>query len=195
VALAEVERSSSPLPLAAMASPVSVTWPRTGYGNKAYTGREWDAEVGLHYYRARYYDPKVGRFLSEDPIPIPERRVAELNAYPYVANNPVNRTDPEGQAFIDCCKVLAELTAATAKLAQRIAENAANPDPGHNKAIRELSNRVARLAAQAAKSCGEAGKAAASAAAAALARARTIVVPIIIIDPCVIDPGGPGCIA
>jgi len=36
----------------------------------AFTGREWDPETGLYYYRARYYDPKIGRFLSEDPLPI-----------------------------------------------------------------------------------------------------------------------------
>lgn len=34
----------------------------------AFTGREWDAETGLYYYRARYYDPRIGRFISEDPI-------------------------------------------------------------------------------------------------------------------------------
>jgi RHS repeat-associated protein len=33
-----------------------------------YTGREFDAETGLYYYRARYYDPATGRFISEDPI-------------------------------------------------------------------------------------------------------------------------------
>lgn len=33
-----------------------------------YTGREFDTETGLYYYRARYYDPSTGRFLSEDPI-------------------------------------------------------------------------------------------------------------------------------
>ena len=37
----------------------------SGYG---YTGREFDPERGLLYYRVRYYDPKIGRFLSEDPI-------------------------------------------------------------------------------------------------------------------------------
>jgi RHS repeat-associated protein len=38
----------------------------TGY---AYTGPEFDPETGLRYYRAHYYyDPKIGRFLSEDPI-------------------------------------------------------------------------------------------------------------------------------
>ena len=33
-----------------------------------YTGREFDTETGLYYYRARYYDPAAGRFISEDPI-------------------------------------------------------------------------------------------------------------------------------
>src|SRR5439155_8590920 len=33
-----------------------------------YTGRESDPETGLYYYRARYYDPVAGRFLSEDPL-------------------------------------------------------------------------------------------------------------------------------
>jgi RHS repeat-associated protein len=33
-----------------------------------YTSRESDPETGLYYYRARYYDPNAGRFLSEDPL-------------------------------------------------------------------------------------------------------------------------------
>jgi RHS repeat-associated protein len=33
-----------------------------------FTGREFDAEIGLYYYRARYYDPQLGRFISEDPL-------------------------------------------------------------------------------------------------------------------------------
>jgi len=84
--------SSWPPPLAAIPSPVSVTWPRTGYGNKAFTGREWDPETGLYYYRARYYDPKIGRFISEDPIGF----AAGTNFYNYVENNPVRYTDPYG---------------------------------------------------------------------------------------------------
>ena len=38
---------------------------RTRYG---FTGREGDALTGLFYYRARFYDPQLGRFISEDPI-------------------------------------------------------------------------------------------------------------------------------
>jgi RHS repeat-associated protein len=37
----------------------------TGY---AYTGREWDAESGLYFYRARYYGLSIGRFISEDQV-------------------------------------------------------------------------------------------------------------------------------
>lgn len=58
-----------------------------------YTGREFDAESGLFYYRARYYDPIVGRFTQEDPVGFD----GGLNFYAYVANNPVNYVDPQGK--------------------------------------------------------------------------------------------------
>ncbi len=62
-----------------------------------YTGREYDEESGLYYYRARYYDAKVGRFISEDPIGFAG---GDVNFYAYVGNNPVNFTDPSGEAAI-----------------------------------------------------------------------------------------------
>jgi RHS repeat-associated protein len=58
----------------------------------AFTGREWDASTSLYYYRARYYDPVGGRFLSEDPL----RFKAGVNFYGYVMGNPVNYVDPMG---------------------------------------------------------------------------------------------------
>ncbi len=61
-----------------------------------YTGREPD-ETGLVYYRARYYDPQVGRFISRDPIGLG----GGINQYAYVNNNPVNATDPLGLKAID----------------------------------------------------------------------------------------------
>jgi len=57
-----------------------------------FTAREFDPETGLYYYRARYYDPAVGRFLSEDPIAFE----GGVNFYSYVANNPINAIDPFG---------------------------------------------------------------------------------------------------
>jgi RHS repeat-associated protein len=56
-----------------------------------YTGREQDGS-GLYYYRARYYLPSAGRFLTPDPIGL----AGGINAYTYVRSNPVNYTDPFG---------------------------------------------------------------------------------------------------
>jgi len=65
----------------------------TGFRNSyTYTGREWDKETGLYYYRARYYDPMEGRFLSKDPIGFK----GGINLYNYVQNNPINAIDPWG---------------------------------------------------------------------------------------------------
>jgi RHS repeat-associated protein len=57
-----------------------------------YTGREFDTETNLQFSRARYYDAKAGRFLSEDPI----RFKAGINFYRYVENDPVSGNDPLG---------------------------------------------------------------------------------------------------
>jgi RHS repeat-associated protein len=58
----------------------------------AYTGREWDPETNLYYYRARYYDPNAGRFISEDPI----GSGGGINRYGYAGDNPANLVDPLG---------------------------------------------------------------------------------------------------
>jgi RHS repeat-associated protein len=58
----------------------------------AFQGRELDSETGLYYYRARYYDPQVGRFMSEDPISF----AGGVNLYTFAFNNPVNLLDPLG---------------------------------------------------------------------------------------------------
>lgn len=57
-----------------------------------YTGREFDSETGFHYYRARYYAPDTGRFVSEDPGRFP----GGINFYVYVENDPVGFVDPFG---------------------------------------------------------------------------------------------------
>lgn len=62
-------------------------------GGWAFTGRERDPETGLLYYRARYYMPSVGRFVSEDPL---GAEGGSLNFYAYASNAPTGRVDPSG---------------------------------------------------------------------------------------------------
>jgi RHS repeat-associated protein len=62
-----------------------------------YTGREWDSETGQYYYRARYYDAGVGRFISQDPIGF---AAGDANLYRYVGNSPTNFTDPSGLDWV-----------------------------------------------------------------------------------------------
>ena len=59
----------------------------------SYTGREWDADAALYYYRARWYDARIGRFISEDPMGFAAR---DTNVNRYVGNNPSNETDASG---------------------------------------------------------------------------------------------------
>ena len=68
--------------------------PHSAIGNPwTFTGRQFDEESGLYFYRARHYDAVRGRFLQRDP----HQFVDGMNLYAYVTNNPVNLTDPYGQ--------------------------------------------------------------------------------------------------
>ena len=60
-----------------------------------YTGREWDSDAGIYFYRARFYSPVMGRFLSQDPL----GNAAGINYYAYCSNNPLLLTDPMGLIF------------------------------------------------------------------------------------------------
>jgi len=61
-----------------------------------FTGRRFDPETGLYYYRARYYWPQGGRFLQTDPVGY----TADLNLYTYVGNDPLNFNDPAGKYMV-----------------------------------------------------------------------------------------------
>lgn len=58
-----------------------------------YTGREKDDFTGLYYYRARWYDANLGRFISEDPIGFAG---GDVNQFGYIGNNPLSGTDSTG---------------------------------------------------------------------------------------------------
>jgi RHS repeat-associated protein len=70
----------------------------SGIGNDiTYTGRRLDQQTGNYYYRARYYNPVLGRFISRDPLSAAEFKEG-TNLYAYVRNNSPNLIDPSGLA-------------------------------------------------------------------------------------------------
>ncbi len=62
-----------------------------------FTGREFNKETGLYYYRARYYKPEIGRFLQPDTLGYQ----AGMNLYRYCSNNPWNSIDPFGKREVN----------------------------------------------------------------------------------------------
>jgi RHS repeat-associated protein len=66
-----------------------------------FAGRRVDPETGLYYNRARYYSPALGRFLQTDP----SGTKGGINLYAYTANDPVNRVDPTGRAWMSSSSV------------------------------------------------------------------------------------------
>jgi len=79
-------------------SPAQAQQELTLIGNPyMFTAREYDIETGLYYYRARYYNPYIGRFPQTDPA------YQGVNLYAYCMNNPLNYTDPTGLSAVYGC--------------------------------------------------------------------------------------------
>src|SRR4029077_2977451 len=84
-------------------------------------GNELDYETGLYYFKSRYYDASIGRFISADDRlggEIDRRDV--FNRYAYVLNNPVSEFDPEGHS-VGLCLVIAFAALAVVGVAATIA--------------------------------------------------------------------------
>ncbi|WP_305847099.1 RHS repeat-associated core domain-containing protein [Rhodoferax sp. AJA081-3] len=88
--------------------------------NHLYTGEYWDQDSQLLYLRARWYDPKIGRFVSADPFEGKQRDPRSLNRYSYASSDPVQYTDPSGKFSISdvgAASVISGLSTVTASYA------------------------------------------------------------------------------
>ncbi|MBM4164689.1 MAG: hypothetical protein FJ222_09665, partial [Lentisphaerae bacterium] len=97
---------------------------QSAIGNRfLFQGREYSFATGLYHFRARWYDPVTGRWLSNDPIGIE----GGLNQYVFCGNDPVNYSDPDGQNPIVVAAVLLLLAGAEDAVAPENEEQACNP--------------------------------------------------------------------
>ena len=66
-----------------------------------FTGKPYSTATGLYYYYQRWYDPSIGRFISQDPLLGAASDPQSMNPYVYVENSPTNYVDPTGQFLIE----------------------------------------------------------------------------------------------
>ena len=72
-----------------------------------YTGQIFDADTGLYFYNARYYDPELGRFVQADTMVPNVSDSQALNRYSYASNNPFKYNDPKGHFWVEALTTLA----------------------------------------------------------------------------------------
>ena len=104
-------------------------------GRYTFTGYQYDAASGLYYAGVRYYDPSIGRFLSEDPVP-------STNPYPYAVNDPVNFIDLLGMQAAGEYAINTTRNTSTIAAVERVAQGLC---AAYNKAALAASGASAAL--------------------------------------------------
>ena len=117
---------------------VSETSPTDGDRFK-YTAREWDGEIGLYYYRARYFAPGFGRFIGEDPSGFGGQ---DSDLYRYVLNMPDEAKDPTGLGLNIVAKTPALATEILNMLKQICPDCGIQGGAGATIAVSATTNKV-----------------------------------------------------
>ncbi len=73
------------------------------FTDRLFTGQRWIADLGIYHFNARFYSPKLGRFLSADTMMSGLANPRNLNPFSYAANNPLRYTDPTGHMICEVC--------------------------------------------------------------------------------------------
>lgn len=107
-------------------------------GRFGYTGQLWLPELALNYYKARFYNPRIGRFLQTDPIGYKE----DFNLYTYVGDDPTNDTDPSGE----CPMCIGALIGALVDAGVQVATNMASGQ-GFGEAVSNIDLKSVAVSA------------------------------------------------
>ena len=84
-----------------------------------YRGYYYDAETGLYYVSSRYYDPEIGRWINSDNMVLIGDDILGTNLFAYCGNNPINRVDPSGHAWLSAMiKTVAKIAVAALAIAK-----------------------------------------------------------------------------
>ena len=71
-----------------------------------YRGYYYDSETGFYYLQSRYYDPEIGRFINADSYASTDATgLLSTNMFAYCENDPVNRSDPSGEWFLQAAAI------------------------------------------------------------------------------------------
>ncbi len=90
--------------------------------NYLYRGEQFDPDLGMYYFRARYYNPATGRFMSRDPEGGNRFDPASFQKYLYADGNPVNEWDPTGRIALMEYKLLKKVIAGLGLQAHHLIE-------------------------------------------------------------------------
>ncbi|MDY6954783.1 MAG: RHS repeat-associated core domain-containing protein, partial [Thermodesulfobacteriota bacterium] len=101
-----------------------------------YTGQELDTSTGLYNYRARLYDPLIGRFISPDTIVQGPSDPQTLNRYSYCRNNPLIYVDPSGHSMIS--SIMAQKSSSVSKVSSIMAKKSSSAGSSSSMAAKMI---------------------------------------------------------